>query len=265
MKIHDSVFPVALSVLCLVPTTASAAAPASAPASAPAPAPASAPAPAPAPAASSEDARAEAAAQYSGRATADAGFYFSAFGGTAVVMSAIYTKCGSTDTTGVCAPGVGLGLAAGGLVNMIVGLPLLISGSKRVKDPAAWIARRPGRRARMLAKANAKGIEVPSPQGSARIDKGRRQSRAGSFTLIASGFTLGLGAGVAPLLPGAGIGFNVAGVGLLATGIGLAVGGKRKTFLPERDGARSSISVMPTLVVSPAQRTLPGAGVSGRF
>lgn len=237
-----------LSGLCALPSVASAAAP-----------PAAAAAPTP------EHARAQAATEYSGRATADAGLYFSMYGSMAIVMSSVYSQCDSTNTAGACAPGIGLGLAVGGLVNLAVGFPLLLSGVKRVKDPAGWLAKKPRRRTRMLARAEAKGIEVPAVGGSPRIDKGRRQSRRGSFTLIASGITLGLGVGVAPLLPRAGVGLNVAGVGLLAAGIGLAASGKRRTFIPQRSSGRSAFRLAPTLVVSPAQRTLPGFGAAGRF
>ena len=63
-------------------------------------------------------------------------------------MSGLYGNNGVVQ-----APGVALGLAVGGLINVGVGGIVLAVGARRLKANDAWLDAKPNRRARFSAKA----------------------------------------------------------------------------------------------------------------
>ncbi len=205
-----------------------------------------------------------AAARMTGNELASAGMYFVGVGIATTASSALYLKCGSEgQAQGVtCLPGIGLGLAVGGLINTAIGLPLAMVGVKRMQANDAWLARG-NRRSRMITIAANRGLRIGAPVDAEGVARGRKLWLGGLFTLAFAGAFNGIAIGVAPLSRGAGIGLNVMGVAGLGAGIGLSVAGKRKTFRSGTDAAANT-RIAPIYARS-SEGAMHGIAVVGRF
>lgn len=206
-----------------------------------------------------------AAAHMVGAEAAGAGLYFLTYGLTVSAMSGLYGNNGVVQ-----APGVALGLAVGGLINVGVGGIVLAVGARRLKANDAWLDAKPSRRARFSAKARRRRLYLdPRPADEATqsvIRRGGRLKVAGLGILAAGGLLNGVALGVTPLSLGAGIGLNLTGWSAVIVGAAVSARGKKMMFRPhEHGGTPRSVAVVPTMLGAPEGPRVPGLMASGRF
>ena len=239
------------------------------------PAPAAAPAmttPGPVEAAPQPQARADgpredsvAAAKMVGTEAFGASAYFIGYGVTVSGMAGLYGDTGSYP-----APGIQIGLLVAGIVNTSVGTALAVVGARRLRADDAWLDARPGRRARFAAKARRRGLYLyDGPVDGATADvvgRGRKTGLAGALTLLLGGAMNGVGVGVSPIAPGAGITLAVLGTSAMVTGAIVAARGKKMAFRPhDYLPGRGTMAVAPTMVMGVDGRRMPGLSLVARW
>jgi hypothetical protein len=252
------------------------AAPAPGPSEAPAPALAPAPAaaapgqPAPAPlvaeavpssAGPQEDA--VAAAKMVGTEVIGAGSYFLGYGVTLSGMAGLYGQNGNYS-----APGIQAGLLVGGAINLGLGGILLAVSHRRLNATDAWLDARPGRRARFTEKARRRGLYLGGTSDEATdavVRKGRKLGFGGLMIVMGGGVLNGVGVGVSPLSPGAGIGLALTGTSAMIAGAILAARGKKMSFRPRDYVPRGSVAVTPTMLTSPEGQRMAGLSLVARW
>lgn len=216
-----------------------------------------------------------AAAHMVGAEASGASLYFLTYGLTVSAMAGLYGNNGVVE-----APGVALGLAVGGLVNLGIGGIVLAVGSRRLKATDAWLDAKPRRRARFTAKARRRRLYLDArPTGEttqsqatqsqatqAVVRRGGRLKLAGLGIVAAGGLLNGVAMGVTPLSLGAGIGLNLTGWSAVIVGAAVSARGKKMMFRPhEHGGTPRSMAVVPTMLGTPDGLRVPGLAASGRF
>lgn len=209
------------------------------------------------------------ATKRSGLAMSQAGAYFYMYGmGLVSMLGAKASICKEFGSPG-CDPGRFIGLGIGGLVSLVVGLPLTFAGSKRMKNPHGWLKARPGRGSKMMARASRHRLTSIGSDAETQsvVSVGKRYTRIANILLMTAGVTNAIAVVWNPNLPkGLSRGLSAAGFGLLGTGIGFAVAGKRREYTPAQYMRRAEVSVVPQ--VSPggaSKRWIAGLQVAGKF
>lgn len=206
----------------------------------------------------------------SGQAMAQAGVYFTSYGvGLMAMSSLLRVRCSEEPDKKVCDPNATLIAGVAGLINVVVGVPLIIRGNRRFNNPERWLNGRSRRRAKMLKRAASKSSlrSVAHLDSQVVVDRGRRYARVAKILLISAGLTGAAAMTFGPYVPrGAQVTLHLAGWGMLGTGIGFAVAGKRRQFSPGRYLAGTKVSVVPACSPGSAgQAWKAGLTVLGRF
>lgn len=233
------------------------------PAPGPAPAVASA-APLEAPASSGPREDPVAAAKMVGTEIIGAGSYFLGYGVTLSGMAGLYGQSGPYS-----APGIQGGLLVGGAINLGIGGILLVVSHRRLNATDAWLDARPGRRAKFTAKARRRGLYLHDGAANGATDvvvhKGRRLGMGGLFIVMGGGVLNGVGVGVSPLSPGAGLALALTGTAAMIGGAIVAARGKKMTFRPRDYVAAGSVAMAPTILTTPEGQRLPGLSLAARW
>lgn len=206
-----------------------------------------------------------AAAHMVGAEAAGAGLYFVSYG---LVLSALTPLYGQNGVAP--APGVAIGLAVGGLLNVGAGAIAITAGTRRLRATDAWLDAKSSRRARFSAKARRRRLYIQTQPldepTQAVVKQGMRRKLRGLVTLFAGGVMNGVGVAVAPLSPAAGVGLNVAGWSAVVAGSVISAKGKKMMFRPhEHGGTPRAVAVAPALVRGPDGAQRLGISVTGRF